>query len=222
MDNFKRLASVLRWKNPQAAVLIIAAVHLGIFSPTAAGCECAPLPPPCVAYTYTEMIFLGTVTELEKGVAQMRIDKAYKGVLVKTVALWDTGMCLGPALHVGEQYLIYTRDDGIGYLLSGGCTRSRNARDAKEDMAFLNGLSKAPLTSTVFGQVTVRSGSISSEGEPVPGAVVEIQVEGKSRKSTRTGKGAICFWGSLQDCTASRRACPDSDKANPKVTIPRK
>src|SRR5580658_10486706 len=123
MGNFTRFAPNLRWKSSHAVVVIVAAIHLGVLAPHVAGCECAPPPLPCVAYSETEMIFLGTVTELEKGVAQMRIDKAYKGVLEKTVALWDSGMCPSPVLHVGEQYLIYTRDDGTGYLRSGGCTR---------------------------------------------------------------------------------------------------
>ncbi len=125
----------------------------------------------------------------------MRIDKAYKGVEEKTVVLWDSGMCDGPTLSVGEQYLMYTSDDGTGYLRARGCTRSRSVRFAKEDLTFLNGLSNAPATSTVFGEVTVRSGGIFSEGKRAPGVAVEIQGVGQTRKSTTDKDGRYSFSG---------------------------
>lgn len=188
---------------------IAGAIFLGILSPTVTGCECTPPPPPCVAYTYTEIIFLGTVTESGKGLAQMRIDKVYKGVLGKTAVLWDSGMCDGPELHAGEQYLMYTNDDGSGYLPSRGCTRSRHARDAKEDLAFLDGLSKAPPTSTVSGTVTVRSGSIYGEGKPAPRAVVEIQGEGRRREGRTDLEGRYLFSGLAPGSYSVKASLPE-------------
>jgi hypothetical protein len=147
------------------------------------------------------MIFLGTVTEaLDKDgdwvrLARVRIDRTYKGVSEKTVTLFDSGMCDGPLLHVGEQYLMYTHDDGSGYLPSRGCTRSRRVQDATEDLIFLNGLAKAPPTGTVFGQVTSRTGSLYSEGEPVPNALVEIVGEGNKLTGSTDGKGRYSFSG---------------------------
>jgi hypothetical protein len=188
-------------KNSQALVLIVvAAVHLGHVLPSLAGCECAQPPPPCAAYAGTDLIFLGTVTELGKGqqsgIARMRIDKAYKGVKEKTVNLFDDGMCDGPHLEVGEQYLMYTSDTGTGYLPARGCTRSRHVRYAKEDLAFLNGLSKAPPTSKVFGLVTtVRWGSMFKEGEPAAGVAVEVEGQGKKRRGTTDQQGRYSFSG---------------------------
>src|ERR1700742_4796976 len=104
-------------RNP--IVMIAVAIHLCDVLPTLIGCECVPPPPPCAAYTETELIFLGTVTELgkgqEAGLAHMRIDKPYKGLLKKTVNLFDDGMCDGPHLEVGQKYLMYTYDTGLGY-----------------------------------------------------------------------------------------------------------
>jgi protocatechuate 3,4-dioxygenase beta subunit len=185
---------------PKAIVMVVVAVHLGAVLPTLIGCECAPPPPPCAAYTETELIFLGTVTELGKGqearVARMRIDKTYKGVLKRTVNLFDDGMCDGPHLEAGQQYLMYTNDNGTDYLPARGCTRSRHVRFAKEDLAFLNGLSKAPATSTVLGQVsTLRSGVISEDGKPAAGASVEIEGERQRRKSTTDQHGRYSFSG---------------------------
>jgi hypothetical protein len=104
------------------------------------------------------MIFLGTVTEVTgERLFRMRIDRAYKGLKEKSVLLWDSGMCDGPALHIGEQYVMYTGDNGTGYLPSRGCTRSRSVRYAKDDLAFLNSLSKAPPTSKVLARLLPRS-----------------------------------------------------------------
>jgi hypothetical protein len=185
----------MKWKSSLTLALIGGAMHLSVFLPTANACECTPAPPPCVAYTDTEIIFLGTVTESNAGLARMRIDRAYKGISEKTVVLWNGGMCDGPNLHVGEQYLMYTRNDGSGYLPSRGCTRSRNARDAKQDLVFLNGLSKAPPTATVFGTITERIGRIYGEGRPALGAIVEIQGEGRNRKGTADREGRYIFSG---------------------------
>ena len=180
--------------------MIIVAIHLCGVLPALIACECAPPPPPCAAYTETELIFLGTVTELgkgqEAGVARMRIDKTYKGVAKRTVNLLDDGMCDGPHLEVGQQYLMYTYDNGTGYLPARGCTRSRHVRFAKEDLVFLNALSKAPATSRVLGQVsTLRSGVVSEEGEPAAGASVEIEGEGQRRKGTTDQHGRYSFSG---------------------------
>lgn len=102
--------------------LLVAATNLTIWSENALACECAPPPPPCVEYSATPIIFLGTATgaiQTENGrvrLALMRIDKAYKGISEETVILYDDGMCDGPSLRVGEQYVMYTHDDGTGYL----------------------------------------------------------------------------------------------------------
>jgi protocatechuate 3,4-dioxygenase beta subunit len=183
-----------------AIVMIVVAIHLCDVLPTLIGCECAPPPPPCAAYTETELIFLGTVAELgngkDAGVVYMRVDKAYKGLLEKTVKLFDDGMCDGPHLEVGQQYLMYTHDNGTGYLPARGCTRSRHVRFAKEDLTFLSGLSKAPATSRVLGQVsTLRSGVISEKGNPAAGASVEIEGEGQRRKGTTDQHGRYSFSG---------------------------
>ena len=104
--------------------LLVAATSLTIWPKHALACECAQPPPPCAEYSATPIIFLGTVTEAiqtEDGwvrLARMRIDKAYKGISEETVIPYDSGKCDGPALYVGEQYLMYIHDEGTGYLPS--------------------------------------------------------------------------------------------------------
>ena len=142
------------------------------------------------------MIFLGTVVqELQPPLFLMRIDKAYKGVSQKTVVLYDSGMCDGPNLRAGEQYLMYTGDDGSGYIPSRGCTRSRHVKYAAEDLKFLNGLSSAPPTGTIFGQVTVNSGGMYSKGDPAAGVRVEISRGEKTLATLTGGDGRYSFAG---------------------------
>ena len=178
-------------------MLFAAITHLTIWPENALACECSPPPPPCVEYSATPIIFLGTVTEAmqTEGVARMRIDKAYKGISEKTVLLYDSGMCDGPTLRVGEQYIMYTQNDGSGYLPSRGCTRSRNVKYADEDLAFLNSLAGAAPTGSISGKVTMSTGDLARTGDPLSGATIEI-LNGQEKATTTTDtSGRYSFLG---------------------------
>jgi hypothetical protein len=126
------------------------------------------------------MVFLGKVTEalvIQDGRvvrARMRIDHAYKGVSEKTLVLFGDGMCDGPDLEIGEQYLMYTTRFNGGDVPSRGCTRSRHVKYAIEDLEYLNGLGETVPTSTVFGNVFVRTDDYRGNDKPVFGAAVEV------------------------------------------------
>ena len=181
--------------------LLVAATNLTIWPENALACECAPPPPPCVEYSATPIIFLGTATgaiQTENGwvrLAHMRIDKAYKGISEETVILYDDGMCDGPSLRVGEQYVMYTHDDGTGYLPSRGCTRSRNVKYADEDLAFLNSLPGAAPTGTISGKVTIGTGDLARTGDPLSGATIEIRNEQEEDTTTTDSNGRYSFFG---------------------------
>jgi hypothetical protein len=200
----------------RAVVMLFAAItHLMIWPENALACECAPPPPPCVEYSATPIIFLGTVTETiqtENGwirLARMRIDKAYKGISEETVILYDDGMCDGPSLQVGEQYLMYTHDDGAGYLPSRGCTRSRSVKYADEDLAFLNSLAGAAPTGTISGQVTMSTGNLARTGDPLAGATIEIlNQQEKGTTTTTDSNGRYSFFGLEPGAYAVRATKP--------------
>lgn len=184
-----------------AIVLSLAGIKILVFPRIVWACECAPHPPPCVAYAQTQLIFLGTVTEaLETDgghprLVRMRIDKAYKGISKESVVLYDDGMCDGPVLRVGEQYLMYTAGDPDGQLPARGCTRSRHVKYATEDLAFLDNLLSAPPTATVFGQVTIKPDRIEGENSPASDASVELQGEGETRTLKTDRNGRYTFIG---------------------------
>lgn len=104
----------------------VVALQVSITLQRAMAGSCPPTPPPCQAYWQSPMVFLGTITDAlatRDGMvarARMRVDRAYKGVSEGTLVLFDDGMCDGPDLEVGQQYLIYTHRFGDGDVPSRG------------------------------------------------------------------------------------------------------
>jgi hypothetical protein len=121
----------------------------------------------------------------------MHIDKGYKGVAAEFVTLFDDGMCDGPTLKVGEQYLMYTivSEDPKADIPSRGCTRSRHVKYAAEDLEYLNGLSSAGPTGVIQGQAFGRRDSAFGNDEPLPGASIEVSGEGRVYNTTTDADG---------------------------------
>ncbi|MBS1854955.1 MAG: carboxypeptidase regulatory-like domain-containing protein [Acidobacteria bacterium] len=123
----------------------------------------------------------------------MRIDHAYKGLTDASVVLFDDGMCDGPTLQVGEQYLMYTRRVGSGDIPSRGCTRSTHVKYADEDLKFLNGLPDARPVSSIFGRVVVRTDDYRGNDQPLAGAQVEISGTAGTYNTMTDGDGRYWF-----------------------------
>src|ERR1700683_2406214 len=138
--------SFLVFKNFRGSTFASVFLAISILSSQAFGCSCAPPPPPCQAISQSQLVFLGTVTEMttQSGsfkTIRMSVDRAFKGDLKKLIDLFDDGMCDGPVLQIGKQYLMYTSGDPNGPVPARGCTRSRRLEDAEEDLNFLQLLS---------------------------------------------------------------------------------
>jgi hypothetical protein len=179
--------------------LVAATLHSHVLPSLLTACSCAPPPPPCQAYWQTPIVFLGTVTEAlatRNGHitrARMRIDRAYKGVSEKTLVLFDDGMCDGPEMKVGEQYLMYTRRFGEGDVPSRGCTRSRHVKHADEDLEYLRALGSAIPTGMVFGKVVERTDDYYGNDKPAPGAKVEVSGLDRTFSTVADAEGRYSF-----------------------------
>lgn len=171
-----------------------------IFAPQADACECAPKPPPCQAIGMAELVFLGTVTEVSSKDgsvrdARMHIDRVFKGKLEADVDLFDDGMCDGPHLEVGHQYLMYISKRFGAKMNARGCTRSRAVEYAEEDLAFLKEYSKGKTTTSISGTVLFRPDDEWAEKDRTPLKGVEVTVAlGDQERSTATdASGAYSF-----------------------------
>lgn len=129
-----------------------------VLSPSLAhACSCAALRPPCQAVGESGLVFIGTVSEVTTEgilkVARMKIDRTFKSTLNAEEELFDDGMCDGPTLKPGGQYLIYSDRTATGKIPSRGCTRSRAIEYADEDLKFLNAYAEGKTTTQIRGAV---------------------------------------------------------------------
>src|SRR5579872_6583901 len=169
-------------------------------------CSCAPPPPPCEAVGQAQLVFLGTVMEVhaESGglkTARMRIDAAYKGALRDSIELFDNGMCDGPDLQVGRQYLMYTSGLPTEAVPARGCTRSRSVEAAKEDLEFLEQYKKGTPPTQVRGTVRFRpnepeDSELGEKGRtPLPGVAITLSGDGAEFQTTTKADGSFVFSG---------------------------
>ena len=179
---------------------LLGAIALQIFIlPEAFGCSC-PEFPPCQAYSQVTTVFVGTVAEAlatnngRISRARIQVDRTYKGVSQETLTLLtDVRACADPELRVGEQYLIYADMLESGEVASAGCSRSRAVRYAQEDLKYLDNLSDAAPTGTIFGTVVRRDGNPGDL--PASGALVEVRSPEKTKAITSDGEGRYRFDG---------------------------
>lgn len=132
--------------------------------------------------------------------ARMHIDRAFKGALGRTIELYDNGMCDGPVLEIGKQYLMYTSGPAGGPVPARGCTRSRGVEYAEEDLAFLDQYSKGKITTHINGTVTLQKDVVpdrepEADGETLKDVQVTVSGGGKQFHSTTNSLGRYWFSG---------------------------
>ena len=165
----------------------------------ARACSCGIPPPPCEAVGQSALVFLGTVVaaDAERPLkhARMRIDRKFKGALPSEVELYDDGMCDGPNLQIGRQYLMYTSGLPSESLPARGCTRSRAVEYADEDLHFLDtyvhGKTATEISGTVrFSPDEADDTSLDTEGgTPMKDVRVTIVSEGREYGATTDASG---------------------------------
>ena len=152
--------------------------------------------PPCVEYWRAEAVFVGVVNRVvrvpnEPGVGfglyrrstvYFTIEEAFKGV-GGTALVLDLDEC-GYSFNENERYLVYAHRYNSKQLdVRVANTRTRPIAEAKEDLAYIRGLSLAEPGSRVFGQVSAHTYNIMKkdiEVQTLPN--IRLTLEGNSER----------------------------------------
>jgi hypothetical protein len=131
----------------------------------------------------------------------MRGDQSFKGPLAGEVELFDNGMCDGPDLRVGRQYLMYTYATSTGAMPARGCTRSRAVEYADEDLQFLRAYLAGETSTEISGTVRYRpdepdDSRLGEKGRtPIDDVSVTISGADRSYKTSTDANGRYAVSG---------------------------
>jgi 5-hydroxyisourate hydrolase-like protein (transthyretin family) len=189
-------------------ILCALVLCLFAFTVNAVACMCGGPGRPCQAYWDASAVFVGTVTfgttinvkeagyEVSKRLVRLHVDRAIRNIDATDVEVM-TGLgdsdC-GFGFRLGGQYMVYAYGEG-GALSTSICTRTRLLSKATADLAYIEGLSKAPPGGTISGQVFLRRPSRGEEYPLPPAKDVKIVLNGPGkqfeRKTDAEGKYSV-------------------------------
>jgi len=128
------------------------------------------------------------------------VEESFKG-LGSTEALvftgWGGGDC-GYPFRTGQQYLVYAyKDEKDGRLGTSICSRTRQLSEAKEDLAYLRGLSQASSGSMILGDVMrfKRDEDGNGSSEPMPNIKIIVTGDDKKLEVESDAKGHFSISG---------------------------
>ena len=198
-----------------AAILGLAPATLGLGTPGTNGvatarCTCmSPKRPACEVWWQTAAIFVGRVTRLDtvteetdgdvqvKILTTLRVQERWQGAEGKREVIVATGAGGGDCgfqFATNRTYLVYANQSALtGRYETGICSRTRLARDAETDLAYLRGLETAEKVVSLYGMVYRERQQLPLNAErrpdirldpggPVPGVRIILDVaEGDHR-----------------------------------------
>lgn len=122
---------------------------LVLLAPSVYSCSCAPSSPRS-KFESSVVVFVGEFTGFARkpgrgrrrpNLAVFKVEKQWKGQPASEVSLqfWDIpGMCGDLDLIKGKKYLIYVTKYKDELIASGDCGRSKEVRNAAEDLRYLD------------------------------------------------------------------------------------
>ncbi len=126
----------------------------------------------------------------------MYVDHSYKGDLKDSVELFDDGMCDGPLLETGKQYLMYTWRTPTNAIPARGCTRSRQVEDAGEDLEFLKQYSTGSVKTHINGTVVLFPDDRNdASSAPLKDVLVRLSGDGHKFETKTDALGRYSFSG---------------------------
>ena len=182
-------------------------------SMTALACRCLSFEPACQAFWKTDAVFSGKVISITpepvpkhygqemppNRVVRFLVSEPFRGVNsseIEIVTERGDGGC-GFEFQIGEQYIVYAhRRTTDNRLWTSICSRTSLSAKAKEDLAYLQDLSRAENGSIIFGQIS-RERLSNERVDRSPMSDVRILVEGESHQfeTTSDEKGKYILRG---------------------------
>lgn len=156
-------------------------------------CSCGPSvsAPVCELFSKTHVVFLGTSLERVPDPAyppaflyRFSVEKVYKGLPPDTREILvnpDNFTSCQTEYPTGVSFLVLASplSDSLGVVISGGCSGSRRASAAGEDIQFLDNYLRGEAQTTIHGAVLQYVPGLwrpgPDEGAPLAGAVVMLQ-----------------------------------------------
>lgn len=178
-------------------LLFLLVFLLPIFAVEANACSCAGERVPCEAYWNASAVFVGTVSyvsptsykmgdhDVSGRLVHFTVDRPLRGVKGKEVQV-TTGLgggdC-GYGFQLAGQYIVYAyRSKDSDRLFTGICSRTRRVAEATDDLAYVQGLSKAEPGATIFGEVQRLDRNAPWEERLKPVANARVVLEGPSKR----------------------------------------
>jgi hypothetical protein len=186
---------------------------LFIFQVNVFACSCARTgPAPCGGINKTEIIFVGTVTDIENPVTEKREDQA--GVSRYRFRVDEVLSGLGKAevdvysgrgggdcsyhFKAGQQYLVFPYANH-GQFWAGHCTETRPAADAQAFLPQLRAMRDNKKVASLYGQLYVLQQPSSTTDtqnnyRPIGNAKVQLRVKNKRFESGTDAQGTYAFY----------------------------
>src|SRR3954453_18264328 len=169
-------------------LLLIALSCLILSSTPVPGCQCAEYGVPiCAAYWRSDAVFVGRLRDITPWAKQPAdglpmatlhfiVEQPFRGVTTATVDVQTTfGTMCDMKFVKGKSYLIYAdRDLESNQLFTGSCDRTRNVRDAEEDLNYIRTLTQQGVAESIAGLVE------RMKYQPISGVKVEVRNENKT------------------------------------------
>ena len=185
-------------------IILLVAFLNGLLMNRGSACQCFS-GPPCEAYKYSGVIFIGELlTQQNSGFGgrigilySFKVTKLYKGKRsgeMKIMSGFGGGDC-GYPFEKGIPYLIYADSIQGGVLYTDICTRTRQVREAALDLSYLDNLPKSAEQTHAWGSI-MQFDSLTDyyiKFKPSPGVQISTVANGQRLKTFSDSLGNFEF-----------------------------
>jgi hypothetical protein len=209
---------------------------------TALGCECGNIAsaPACEKISTAQIVFVGTVRAIEPDprmpgntgapVYRFEVETVYKGLPANTrdiIVDPDNLTSCHAVYKQAQRYLVFaSRDKGTEVVSAGGCSGSRLAKYAADDLRFLDAYRNNQARNFVYGSVVQRDQPYilpnKDEDAAVEGATVFLRNDALTLKQETSATGEFRFEGlpAGSYSLSASRAPYNGDPAPLSISVP--